>query len=188
MRPLPGGEEGDDLVERALRQRRGDDRDEDDVGGAHHLLAGLGEARRAIEDDAVVALGQRFEQLGEPLLLAEIEQEAIEPAQRRVGGEQVEPVEARCAGPASLARRPWRTPPAPCRASRLAVAEDEARRRLRVEVPEQGPPRRQRRRGPGEVDRQRRLSDAALEAVNRDRRHRRTVAREMRQTQDSAWA
>ena len=60
------------LAHRALRQGGGDDRDDDQVGGAQHLLAGFGEARRAIEDDAVIILAQAVDQLGQPLLLVHL--------------------------------------------------------------------------------------------------------------------
>ena len=42
---------------------------------------------------------------------------------------------------------------------------------LRVEIPQQGATRGQRRRAPGEVHRERGLSDAALGTVDRDRAH-----------------
>ena len=52
----------------------------------------------------------------------------------------------------------------------LAV-EQEARRRLWIEIPQQGSACRQCRGGPSEVDRKGGLTDAALEAVDRDRFH-----------------
>ena len=48
-----------DLGQRAHRERRGDHRHDDQIGGAHHLLARLGEPGRAIEQHPLIAVGER---------------------------------------------------------------------------------------------------------------------------------
>src|SRR5204862_4883816 len=91
-------------------------------------------------------------------------------AKRGIGGEKVEPGDA--GGLDQLLRIDV------FGEDRLGVvpaveraAEQEARRRLRIEVPQKSPPRRAHGRGPGEADREGRLTDPALQAVNRDRAH-----------------
>ena len=64
----------DQIVERFAGERGGNDRHDEDVGGVQHLLGGFGEAGRAIQDDTLVALLQAFQQTGEALLLAQLEQ------------------------------------------------------------------------------------------------------------------
>jgi hypothetical protein len=93
-------EEGEHLVERALGEWRGDQGNEDEVGGAQHLLAGIGQAGRCVEDDPVIVLAEPLDQLEQPLLLVEIVQEMVEPAQRSVGRQQVEPRACRSSAPA----------------------------------------------------------------------------------------
>ena len=82
-----------DLGEHAHRQRRGDHRHDDQIGSAHHLLAGLGEPGRAIEQHPLIGIRQCAEQLGETLLLVELVEGPIERAQRGICGDQVEPVD-----------------------------------------------------------------------------------------------
>ncbi len=150
---------------------RGDDGHDDQVGGAHRLLVGLGQPRRAIEQDAVIGLRQPVEQLRQPLLLVEFVEQQIEVAQRRIGGDQVEPRRSRSCG--SILSGATSFEKIDCASSLgLSGVEQEAARGLRIEVPQQGAARRLRGGGPGEIDRQRRLSDAALQAVDRDRRQR----------------
>ena len=84
-----------DFAHGALRQGGRDDRDDDQVGGAEHLLAGFGQAGRAVEDDAVIIAAQAFDQLGQPLLLVHFAEQMIETAQRRVGGDEVQTVAGR---------------------------------------------------------------------------------------------
>ncbi len=80
----------DDLLESPLRKRRGDHRHDDQIGGAHDLLAHLGQARRAIENDPVIIAAEALKQLLQPLFLAEPEKKPVEPAKRGIGREQVE--------------------------------------------------------------------------------------------------
>ena len=158
-----------DFPHRPLRQGRGDDRDDDDVGGAQHLFAGFGEAGRAIEDDAVIIAAQRFDQPGEPLLLVHLAEEMIEPAQRGVGGDEVQPRHG--GGLDQLAHLHIL---AEDRLRRVAAAmvgrEQPAGRRLRIEIPEQGAAFRDAGRRPGEVDREGGFAHASLETVDGDGR------------------
>ena len=176
-------EKADDLVQRAAGERRGNDGDYDEVGGAQHLFAGLGEAGRAVEQDAVVGAAELFDEAREAALLAEPEKEAVEIAQARVGGEEVEARRRGAAdegGGGELTGEDRARLVAPDRwvvRSAVGGGEDEGRGGLRVEVPEQGAPRGAGRGEPGDVDRQRGFADAPLQAVDRDRLHRPALAR-----------
>ena len=81
----------DHHLEGAGRKRGGRQGHDHQIGGAHHLRRQLVEHRRAIEDDAVIILGERRDQLGQPLLLAEPVKLAIERADALIGGQQIEP-------------------------------------------------------------------------------------------------
>ena len=50
----PAADMGVDDLQRAGRQRGGDDGHHDQIGGAQHLLGRLGQPRRAVEDDPVI--------------------------------------------------------------------------------------------------------------------------------------
>jgi len=69
------------FAHRALRQGGWDHGNDNDVRGAQHLLAGFGQARRTIEDDAVIILAQTFDQLGQPLLLVHFAEQMVQAAQ-----------------------------------------------------------------------------------------------------------
>ena len=164
------GEELGELVERALRQRGGDGRHEQRVGGAEHALAGQRDARRAVEDRDVVQVGDRFQQRreapGRALRVVEVE---VEVAQREVGRNDVEPgVIGRV--DVGRERRLVADEALDAALDDRLDAEAERRRALRVEVPEQHPGARAGRLV-GEVDGRGGLADAAFDAVRGEDLH-----------------
>jgi len=62
---IEAGHELGELVEGAHRQRGGDQRDQQDVGGVHDVFRDQGDARRAVEEHVVVLGGERAEQLAD---------------------------------------------------------------------------------------------------------------------------
>ena len=67
-----------DLSQRALRQRRGNDRNDDQIRRANDLLARRRETGRAIEQNAIVAGPERLDQPRKALLLVERREEIIQ--------------------------------------------------------------------------------------------------------------
>ncbi len=137
--PVESGDELGELVERADRQRSRDHRDEQHVGGVQHALGQQRDARRAVEEDHVVIGPQRRQQPAQLAggLLGAI-QHQVEVPVGEVGRKQVQVVEV---GPldralnraGALEQRPAAAlDPGP-------DPEQEARRGLRVQVPEQYP-------------------------------------------------
>ena len=173
--PVETGDELGELVERPDRQRGRDERHEQDVGRVQHAFGQQRDAGRAVQDDEVVLVGQRPEQAVQPLggLLGGVQDQVQVPV-GEVGRQQVEPVEVgaldrRVELPAALDER-------------LTAALDagpdpqqEARRSLRVQVPQQHP-QAVAGREVADVDRRRRLADPALDVVRGEDLHGRASA------------
>src|SRR5690606_3473175 len=168
-------DEGRELLEGADGQRRGDERDEEGVGGVEDALGDQGDGRRAVEDRQVVVLGERVEHPAHAAgAAAGAVEHQVHVAVGEVGGEQVQaldvgaPQQVGDVGPA-----PDQLAPA---AAHLGPdAEQERGRRLRVEVPEHGAEPVRRRQG-GDVHGGRGLPHPALDVVGGDDLHGRNVS------------
>ena len=158
-----------ELVERAARQRRRDRRHEQCVGGAEHALAGQRDPRRAVEQGDVVARRQRVEQRRRAgRASASSRCRSRWRSEKSAGSTSIPATSlARTWSPSSV--RPATSLRAPPLMRRLD-AHEERRRALRVEVPQQHPGAGAGRLV-GEVDRRRRLPDAALDAVGGEDLH-----------------
>ena len=167
-----------ELGQRAQRERRRQRRREQHVARPEDALREQREARGAVEHHVGVLAGQGGQELAQALLGAPAGLERqVQVAVGEVGREQVEPGiigGADRLGEIGAAADQRARPPGDLRLD----AEGEARRALRVEVPEQDA--RARARGQvGDVDGRRRLAHAALEVVGREDDHPSALSREL---------
>ena len=177
--PLELVDEVGQLLKRPHRKRRRDERDHHDVGGVQHILRDQRDGRRAVEEDRVVGGAERGEQLGQRTGglaawrvvgpgIAEVQQQVHVPV-GEIRRDQVEVVEV-CSLD-GVVEQALAADDRPAAALDLGLdPEHEARRALRVQVPQDGA-QPGLRREIGEVDRRRGLPDAALDVIYRINPH-----------------
>ncbi len=182
-------EEGQELLDRqaagdaevaqlsigAHGQRCRDHGHEQPVGGVEHVLRHAREMRRAVEEDEIVVVGERREQLLQPLRrLLQIVQREIEVTLSQIRRQQIE---QRIVGAADRFAQILLALQQALEvvAGRALDAVVEARRALGIEIPQQRAMARA-ARAVGEVDRRGRLADAAFDVVSRNDEHAQIMA------------
>ncbi len=157
-------EEGREVVQRLLHERRRDHGDDEQVRCVQDLVAGLVEAGRAVEEHAVIMLVEIFDELGEALALAKLDQHALKVAQGRIRRQQVESIDDGRAR--EVVRIDILGEDCLRRILRLFRRLEQPRcRALWIEIPEQSAPSRKHGRCPGQIDREGRFADTALQRV-----------------------
>jgi hypothetical protein len=134
------------------------------------MLGNFAQPRRTIEDHPVIAILQIFKQSGQPLLLADFEQQAIQPRELEVRRNNVNPFKP--AGPGQLFGLHTLVEDLKRGAGRgRIVGQEMGCRRLRIKIPEQRPASGNIGGSPCEIDGKGGFADSALQIINRDGFH-----------------